>query len=232
MWDNNGQQWPFRTTCGSFHGKKIVHTTTTYRVHAALLGSHAETSFPNWVTICFSLGFPDTIFLANGSDALLGLAKMQKEVPIKPGNCTAEYTGTALLKNGIPLTDENLGMNNMLSHLEEDGLKMHDVVPTLYQRSVRCSLAQLGSQSNEPRTNKDHPIEVHLLSSPATRPPFLHQSAGHLTTRQKRWSCWLPWRQQEPVSAEDCCTGNLPRPKDIPKASSSYDQSLGLLKAC
>ena len=58
-------------------------------------------------------------------------------MPIKPGNCTAEYTGTALLKKGIPLTDENLGMNNMLSHLEEDGLKMHDVVPTLYQRSVR-----------------------------------------------------------------------------------------------
>ena len=70
----------------------------------------------------------------------------------------------------------------MLSHLEEDGLKMHDVVPTLYQQSVRCSLAQLGSQSNEPGTNKDNPIEV-PPSSPATRPAFLHQSAGDPTKK-------------------------------------------------
>ena len=118
-----------------------------------------------------------------------------KKVPIKPWNCTAEYTGSALLKKGIPLTHDNLGysvspkkmihwseIESMLSHLEEDGLKMHDVIPTLYQQSVRCSLAQLGSQSNEPGTNKDHRIQVHLLSSPATRPAFLHQSAGHPTT--------------------------------------------------
>ena len=33
---------------------------------------------PNWAAICFSLGFPDSILLANGVDALPGLAKMQK----------------------------------------------------------------------------------------------------------------------------------------------------------
>ena len=148
-----------------------------------------------------------------------------KKVPIKPGNCTAEYTGTALLKKGIPLTDENLGMNNMLSHLEEDGLKMHDVVPTLYQRSVRCSLAQLGSQSNEPGTKKDNPIEVHLPSSPATRPAFLHQSAGDLTKQHMWWSCWLPWRQQGPVSAEDLHR-KLTEVEGYPQAI-SHDQSWG-----
>ena len=39
----------------------------------------------------------------------------------------------------------------------------------------------LGSQSNKPGTN-NHPIEVHLPSSPETRPVFLHQSTGHPTT--------------------------------------------------
>ena len=61
-----------------------------------ILGSQPQTSFPNWASICFSLGFPDLIFLANGVDALQGLA-------------TAEYTGSALLKEGTPLTDDNLG---------------------------------------------------------------------------------------------------------------------------
>ena len=145
---------------------QIVRTITTYRVHAALPGSHAQTSS--------QIGPPSVFPWVSRTRFSLQMAMMRfqalprcrnKKVPIKPGNCTAEYTGTALLKKGIPLTDENLGMNNnnMLSHLEEDGLKMHDVVPTLYQRSVRWSLAQLGSQSNEPGTNNDHRIQVHLL---------------------------------------------------------------------
>ena len=59
--------------------------------------------------------------------------------------------------------------------------------------------------------------------TPARRPAFLHLWAGQLTTKPVWWSCWLRGRRQEPVSAEDRCTGNLPRPKDIP--------ILGLLKA-
>ena len=36
---------------------------TSYGVHAAhLISSHAETSFPNWVAICFSPGFPGLDF--------------------------------------------------------------------------------------------------------------------------------------------------------------------------
>ena len=69
------------------------------------------------------------------------------------------------------------------------------------------------------RTNKDHP---------ATRPAFLHLSAGHASIQRLWWSCWLRGRQQEPVSAEDWCRRNLHRPKDIPKPWSIF----GLLKAC
>ena len=69
---------------------------TTYAVRAALLGSHAETSFPNWVAICFSLGFPDSIFPANGRTYRPNL-----------GTPLTEYTGNSLLKEGTPLTDEN-----------------------------------------------------------------------------------------------------------------------------
>ena len=150
-----------------------------------------------------------------------------KKVPTKPGNCTAEYT---IRRKCIDERRHSTDWWEFRLGISEDGLKMHDVVPTLYQRSVRCSLAQLGSQSNEPGTNKDHPIEV-PPSSPATRPPFLQQWAGHRTNQHLWWSCWLPWRQQEPVSAADCCTGNLPRPKDIPKLSATI-KSFGLLKAC
>ena len=154
-----------------------------------------------------------------------------KKVPIKPGNCTAEYTGTALLKKGIPLTDENLGVNNMLSHLEEDGLKMHDAVPTLYQQSVRCSLAQLGSQSNEPGTNKDHPIEVpppFIPSNEACFPSSVSGSSDNLTvvmvllaSRAAARACQCPRLLHR----------KLTEVEGYPQAS-SYDQSFGLLKAC
>ena len=149
-----------------------------------------------------------------------------KKVPIKPGNCSAEYTGTALLKKGIPLTDENLGVNNMLSHLEEDGLKMHDAVPTLYQRSVRCSLAQLGSQSNEPGTNKDHPIEVppFIPGNEASFPSSVswsYDKATHMMVllasmaAARAWECWRLLHRKLTTQVEG-----------YPQAI-SYDQSWG-----
>ena len=147
---------------------------TNYRVHAAPFWPPCANFIPNWATVCFRwvsrTSFSSQMALMRSKAS----PRCPKKVPTKPENCTAAYTGSALLKKGIPLTDENLGMNNMLSHLEEDGLKMHDAVPTLYQQSVMCSLAQLGSQSNEPGTNKDNPIEA-PPSSPTTRPAFLHQ---------------------------------------------------------
>ena len=64
------------------------------------------------------------------------------------------------------------------------------------------------------RTNKDHP---------ATRPAFLHLWASNACDKHLWWSCWLQGRQQEPVSAEDCCPRNLHRPKDIPKLSATIN---------
>ena len=155
----------------------------------------------------------------------------RQQVPTKPGNCTAEYTGTALLKKGIPLTDENLGVNNMLSHLEEDGLKMHDVVPTLYQRSVRCSLAQLGSQSNEPGTNKDNPIEVPPPSTPSNEASF--PSSVSLSSSKTTYVTVL----LASMAAARACQWRrllhrrLTEAEGYPQAI-SYHQSFGLLKAC
>ena len=54
----------------------------------------------------------------------------------------------------------------------------------LYQQSVRCSLAKLGSQSNELGTNKDHRSQVHLLH-PQQRGLFSFIS--QLVTRQTNY---------------------------------------------
>ena len=83
--------------------QKIVYTLTTYSVHAALLGSHAQNFIPNWVAICFPLGFPDFVFLATGADAHHGLAMQKKHT-----NQTWELHGT-------PLTDENWGYIRIFS---------------------------------------------------------------------------------------------------------------------
>ena len=83
-----------------------------YCVHAPNSRFRCANFIPDWATICFSLGFPDSIFLANGYDALPGLAKMPKN-KYQPNLGTAllntQYAGSALLKEGTPLTDDNLG---------------------------------------------------------------------------------------------------------------------------
>ena len=180
--------------------------TSDYCVHAANSRLPCGKLYPKLGLPSVFAGFPGRDFPRKWLQCAARPRRDAPKTSANHGNCT----GSARWK-------VDWVWNRKYAFASKDGLKMH-VVP----RVCEVLSSTLGSQSNEPGTTKDQRIEV-PPSSPATRPPFLHQWAGHTTTWHKWWSCWLPWRQQEPVSGEDCCTGDLPRPKDIPKLSATIN---------
>ena len=117
-----------------------------------------------------SLGFPDCIFVANGSNAPPGLVEMLKKSGTKPGNCITEYAGSACLRERTPLSDSLFPKK-----------KTSRRCIMLQQQSGKCFLTPLeANQMNRaPRTTQLR----FLLSSPATRPALLHQSSRHPTTQ-------------------------------------------------